>query len=74
MKTSRLSWGLLDPDGSPWHESFAYRSRAIEFAVQRCMGATTYDELGDNTRRWQYAYKRGYRVVRVRVTPAFKAT
>ena len=66
-KRAVRAWGLADPDGSVWYESFAFRRRAIAFAVQRCMGAHEYERLGNDSARWRLARRRGYRVIRVEV-------
>jgi hypothetical protein len=64
-KDVRRAWGLADPNGDLWFETFAFKRRAIEFAVQRCIGAGEYERLGNDSARWQLAYKRGFRILPV---------
>lgn len=71
--TSRKAWGLADPNGSVWFESFANKQRAMSFAVQRCIGAGEYAGLMNDSDRWKLAYRRGFRIVPVCVTANRKA-
>jgi hypothetical protein len=60
-------WAVLNPSGGVvrWVGARSTRREAISVAVEGCMSADDYWRLGNDSARWQHAYRRGYRVIRV---------
>lgn len=58
-------WAWQMPGGRIVQVAHGKRLEAMAYAVRRCMSASVYDQLGTLSRRWQYAYRRGHRIVPV---------
>lgn len=63
-----MTWGIRDPHDGLWPEAFRYRRIAVTHAVYYSLTVSEYTRLKTDTARWRLAYRRGYRIVRVRVT------
>ncbi len=67
-----LQWGIQNLHGElvTWATSFKCREDAIVAAVNGLLPAHVYDNLKTNDRRWKSLYRKGYRLVRVKLVKA----
>jgi len=65
-----LAYGIKSPDGSLWLQTFGTPALAAFYCTESAMTSEEFRKYSSHNQRWPALKKRGYKVVKVRITEA----